>query len=214
MRYDGFKEFPGMVLYSSPNIGPKAIPGAYIARLVVGKDTSTQVVNIIKDPRLSNTDADYKKQLDFLLSTRDKVSEAHQAIIDIRKIKDDLDYINNKIKDDAKKEDLRKEISALKEKLENIENNIHQTKNRSSQDALNYGIRINNRLAFLMADQQRGDFPPTDQAIEVKHEISGELNKELTALDRLIENDLPVLSQKIQENGISILQMPVRTSKP
>jgi photosystem II stability/assembly factor-like uncharacterized protein len=214
LRYDGFKEFPGMVLYSSPNIGPKAIPGEYVARLIVGKDTSTQMLNIIKDPRLPNTEADYKKQLEFLLATRDKVSEAHQAIIDIRKIKDDLDYINSKIKDDVEKKDLSKEIALLKEKLEKIENNIHQTKNRSSQDALNYGIRINNRLAFLIADQQRGDFPPTDQAIEVKQEITGELNTQLADLDAVIQKDLPALSQKIQESGLSILQMPTKPSKP
>ena len=33
MRYPGFKEFPGMVLYSSPNRGPKAPPGKYKAIL-------------------------------------------------------------------------------------------------------------------------------------------------------------------------------------
>ena len=214
LRYDGFKEFAGMVLYSSPNLGPKAIPGEYVARLIVGKDTSTQILHIVKDPRLPNTETDYKKQLEFLLSTRDKVSEAHQAIIDIRKIKDDLDYINNKIKDEAENEALKVEIANVKARLEKIENNIHQTKNKSSQDALNYGIRINNRLAFLMADQQRGDFPPTDQAIEVRQEITGELDAQLIELDSIIAKDLPALSQKIQESGISILQMPARPVKP
>ena len=40
------------------------------------------------------------------------------------------------------------------------------TKNQSRQDPLNYGIRINNRIAFLLADSQRGDYPPTEQAQE------------------------------------------------
>jgi len=44
MRYDGFKEFPGMVLYSSPNVGPKAVPGEYVARLIISKDTSEQTI--------------------------------------------------------------------------------------------------------------------------------------------------------------------------
>ena len=30
LRYPGFLAFPGMVLYSSPNLGPKAIPGTYL----------------------------------------------------------------------------------------------------------------------------------------------------------------------------------------
>ena len=39
--------------------------------------------------------------------------------------------------------------------------------NQSRQDPLNFGIRINNRLAFLMADSKRGDYPPTDQSINL-----------------------------------------------
>ncbi|MCB0688885.1 MAG: glycosyl hydrolase, partial [Saprospiraceae bacterium] len=214
MRYDGFKEFPGMVLYSSPNVGPKAVPGEYVARLIIAKDTSEQMIEIDKDPRLPNTEEDYQKQLDFLLAVRDRVSEAHEAILDIRKIKDDLDYISNKIKDDETKSSLKASISAVKKDLETIENNIHQTQNRSSQDALNYGIKVNNRLAFLLADQQRGDFPPTDQAIEVRQELSAELQDQLNLFEKIKEKSLPELSQKIQEAGISLLQMPTKKEKP
>ena len=60
------------------------------------------------------------------------------------------------------------------------------TKNQSRQDPLNYGIRINNRLAFLMADSQRGDFPPTDQSIEFFKVIKEELNHELASLNKLL----------------------------
>ena len=33
MRYPGFKSFEGMVLYSSPNVGPKVAPGKYIIKM-------------------------------------------------------------------------------------------------------------------------------------------------------------------------------------
>jgi hypothetical protein len=64
----------------------------------------------------------------------------------------------------------------LNEEMTAIEQNIHMTKNESRQDPLNYGIKVNNRLAFLMADQQRGDFPPTDQAELVRQELTAELD--------------------------------------
>ena len=47
-------------------------------------------------------------------------------------------------------------INKYKSELDIVENNIHMTKNQSRQDPLNYGIRINNRIAFLLADSQRG----------------------------------------------------------
>ena len=214
LRYNGFVEFPGLVLYSSPNLGPKVVPGTYTAKLKLDKVISEQDFEIVKDPRLPNTHQDFVQQRDFLLGVRDKVSEAHQAIIDIRKIKDDLDYVEKKILDNQGKSELIDDLSELKTSLEVIENNIHQTKNRSRQDALNYGIRINNRLAFLLADQQRGDFPPTDQAVEFKQEIIAELDDQLSKLNNLIEKDVADLARKISDEGISILQIPQKRSKP
>jgi hypothetical protein len=205
MRYPGFKEFDGMILYSSPNVGPKAVPGDYTAVLKVEKDESAIEFEIEKDPRLETTDEEYQAQLDFLLQVRNKVSEAHQAMIDIRSIRDDIDYFNKKLKDNDQFADLLKLTKELDKDMTVIENNIHMTKNQSSQDPLNFGIRINNRLAFLMADQQRGDYPPTDQAEEVRQVISAELDKELADLDELLISKLGEINQLGKPLGIQII---------
>ena len=163
MRYPGFVSFEGMVFYSSPNTGPKVVPGKYDVVLTYNNDVFKEEFEIIKDPRVSVTDQDYKKQLDFLLAVRDEVSKANQIIIDIRKIKSDLNFLKEKVADKNQIIDL---INKYKSELDIVENNIHMTKNQSRQDPLNYGIRINNRIAFLLADSQRGDYPPTNQALE------------------------------------------------
>ena len=205
MRYPGFKEFPGMVLYSSPNNGPKATPGDYKAILKVDNAVSEVDFKIAKDPRLSNSDEDYEKQLSFLLDVRNRVSEAHQAMIDISSVREDINYFNKKLKDNAEYESLLKLATKLQKDMSTIENNIHMTKNQSRQDPLNYGIRINNRLAFLMADQQRGDYPPTDQAQEVKENISKELNTEIEKLDILLEERLTEINNLGRPAGIQII---------
>jgi photosystem II stability/assembly factor-like uncharacterized protein len=206
MRYPGFKEFPGMVLYSSPNRGPKAVPGTYTARLTVNGKSMDQSFEIVKDPRLPNTPEDYLLQFDYLIKVRDKVSEAHQAILDIREIKGDIKYLNEKISDDDELQELQQLSQELKKQLEVIENNIHMTKNEAYQDPLNFGIRINNRLAFLMADQQRGDFRPTDQAEAFRKEITEELDKELKSLDILIDTQLKKINDMIEEQGLKMIK--------
>lgn len=205
MRYDGFKEFDGMVLYSSPNRGPKAVPGTYRATLSVDDEEESQEFEIVKDPRLPNTPEDFKNQFDFLIAVRDKVSEAHQAIIDIRSIRDDINYFTKKLKAKDGYDEILAMAKELDKKMSVIENNIHMTKNQSRQDPLNYGIRINNRLAFLMADQQRGDFPPTDQAVEFKKEVTAELDHEIKNLDELVRTSLREINLKGREMGIQII---------
>ena len=205
MRYPGFKEFDGMVLYTSPNRGPKAVPGKYRATLVVNETEITQEFEIVKDPRLPNTSADFKKQFDFLIAVRDKVSEAHQAIIDIRSIRDDINYFSKKLKEKEGYDEVLAMAKELDEKMAVIENNIHMTKNQSRQDPLNYGIRINNRLAFLLADQQRGDYPPTDQAEDFRKEVTEELDTEIKNLDELIRTSLSQINAKGREIGVQII---------
>jgi photosystem II stability/assembly factor-like uncharacterized protein len=205
MRYEGFKEFPGMVLYSSPNRGPKAVPGTYVAKLIVDGEEVRQNFEIIKDPRLENTEKDFQDQFDYLISVRDKVSEAHQAIIDIRSIKKDVEYFKEKLEGKEKYDDLLAKADEMVADLEVIENNIHMTKNESRQDPLNYGIRINNRLAFLMADQQRGDYPPTDQAIAFKKEVTAELDAEIQNLDEVIRVKLNEINNMGRELGVQII---------
>ncbi len=215
MRYDGFKEFKGMVLYSSPNRGPKAIPGKYLAKLIVDGEEVKQEFEIIKDPRLSNSDEDYKKQFDYLISVRDKVSEAHQAIIDIRSIKEDIAYFKKKLSENKAYEEFLSLTDVFSKDITVIENNIHMTKNQSRQDPLNYGIRINNRLAFLMADQQRGDYPPTDQAIEFKKEVSAELDAEIENLDEMIRSRLSEINNLGKPLGVQIIsERMARIARP
>ncbi len=205
MRYPGFKEFKGMVLYSSPNRGPKAVPGTYKARLSVNGKAMETEFTIVKDPRLPNTQEDYQRQFDYLISVRDKVTQAHEAIIAIRNLKKKIAYLNEQLGDGPEYAAIRRLADKLKEELSVIENNIHMTKNQSYQDPINYGIRINNRLAFLLADQQRGDYPPTDQAVQFKEEVSKELEVELNHLQQLYKGPLKALNEAIEQQGIGIL---------
>ena len=202
MRYPGFKSFDGMILYSSPNVGPKAVPGTYKVRLTYNNEVMLQDFEILKDPRLSNTQNDYLEQFNFLISVRDQVSISNQSIIDIRKIKKDLQYIIDKSSDNKQ---LLSLINEFSNKLSVIENKIHMTKNQSRQDPLNYGIRINNRLAFLMADSQRGDFPPTDQSMEFFNVIKEELNHELASFNKLLNTYISQINNMIEDNNIKFI---------
>ena len=202
MRYPGYTAFEGMVFYSSPNVGPKAVPGNYKIKMTYNGKVSEQVFTIVKDPRLPNSDEDYKKQFDFLIKVRNQVSRANDAITDIRKVKNDLDYLTEKTKENNKIQIL---IKDFRTNMDVIENNIHMTKNQSRQDPLNYGIRINNRLAFLMADSQRGDYPPTNQSMEFFSEITQKLNTEIDALNRLMEEYVTKINDQVSENKIQMI---------
>jgi photosystem II stability/assembly factor-like uncharacterized protein len=202
MRYPGYTTFPGMVYYGSPNRGPLAVPGTYKVRLTVDGRVQEQPFEIKKDPRISTTDAELAAQFEFLMKVRDKVSEANEGVIEIRKTRDDLSYLKNKVKDDPNAKEVLQKISDFEKALDGIENNIHQTKNRSVQDPLNYGIKMNNRLAHLMVEEAQGDYPPTKQAQEVREILSGMVDEEIKTLKRTITENLDTIEKMMKELGL------------
>jgi len=204
MRYPGYKTFKGMVFYSSPNVGPKAVPGDYIVRMTYNGQTTEETLTLIKDPRLPNSDEDYRQQFEFLMDVRDQVSVANTAIIDIRTIKKDLEYLKGK---KSLNQETKEMITEFESKLDVVENNIHMTKNQSYQDPLNYGIRINNRLAFLMTDSQRGDYPPTQQAKEFFVEVTKELDVEIRALNRLTEDYISKINTAVTNSDTEMISL-------
>ena len=204
MRYPGFKSFEGMVLYSSPNVGPKVAPGKYNIKMTYNDQILQKEFEIVKDPRVKISQADYQDQLEFLINVRDEVSRANQKIIDIRNIKNNMIFILEKTRNNV---ELQEMINKYLTDISEIENNIHMTKNQSRQDPLNYGIRINNRIAFLLADSQRGDYPPTDQSKEFFIQIKEELDTEILKLDALIDKHSQKIENYLKENKIELISL-------
>jgi len=207
MRYPGYKTFPGMVFYGSPNLGPKAVPGKYKVRLTVNGQSQEQEFEILKDPRINTTLPELQAQFDFLTKVRDKVSDANQGVVDIRKIKDDLASLKSKIGAEPQYNDLREAMKKFEEELNVHENNIHQTKNRSVQDPLNYGIKMNNRLAHLMVEQGGGDFAPTQQGEEVRQMLTKMVDDELGKLNATIDRNVERINTMAKEKGIELLSV-------
>ncbi len=205
MRHPGYKTFPGMVFYGSTNQGPKAVPGKYKVRLTVNGQSQEQEFEILKDPRVSTTQEEFQAQINFLVKVRDKVSEANQGVIDIRKTRDDLIYLKNKIGTDEKYKEVAERIKKFEEELSQLENTIHQTKNRSVQDPLNYGIKVNNRLAHLMVEQGNGDYPPTKQGEEVRQMLTKIVDEELIKVKTAIRTNLEMINSLVKEKGIEIV---------
>ena len=203
MRYDDAKGFDGLIMWAASLRGPIASPGQYYVKLTVNEKSEEQSFNILKDPRSNSTDEDLKEQFDFLLSVRDKVSDIHQTIIDIRSSRSQLIDLKSKISD--KYPDMENSISDVISRITLIEEKLYQTKNRSGQDPLNFPIRLNNKLAHLSSVASVGNFKPTDQMYNVRDELIGLIDKELKMWEDIKENDLVKLNSTILENNIQLI---------
>lgn len=207
MHYPDAEKFKGMIFWWGSIKGAKAVPGEYIARLVVGKDSMEQTFTILADPRATSSQADYQAQFDFINEINQKVTESHKTIIAIRDIKNQLDNYSNRLSKKKDVEDVLDQIKNLKKSLTNIEKTLYQVKNRSGQDPLNFPIRLTNKLAHLNSLVSMGNFSPNKQDLAVKDELIGLIQKQLDLYTKIKTEDLKTLNQLIKEKAFDAIMV-------
>jgi photosystem II stability/assembly factor-like uncharacterized protein len=205
MRYADAKDFEGMVLWWASLAGPKALPGDYKVRLTVGQEVQEQPFRILKDPRSPASDADLKKQFDFLMAVSNQVSAAHEAILDIRDIRAQLKNFTKRLdKDDLNVKPLLALAKDMDSTMTEVEEALYQTKNRSGQDPLNFPIRLTNKLGHLNS-LISGDYPPTEQALKLQMELSAEIGKWLDKYKEVRDKRLPEFNRMVNDKGVGVI---------
>ena len=203
MDYPAAKKFDGMILWWGSLNGAIAKTGEYKVALNTNGKAQSQSFIIISNPVSEGNAADIAKQFEFIKSVNDKVSEAHQAITDIRSMKAQVKSYTDKIAD--------KEIKDYAAKMDSIssdvEKNLYQTKNKSGQDPLNFPIRLTNKLAHLNSLMGMGvnDFPPTASMYEVRDELTSLIDTELKKWYDVKGPMLAELNKMIKSKALDVI---------
>lgn len=185
LKYPSASYFKGIIFWSAPVYsGPTALPGNYQVRITSGGQVVTENFEIKMDPRIKDiTMADMQEKFNLAIQIRDQVTLANNAVIKIRSIKEKLNEEAT-----ASKKGLSKKSLNLIAAISAIEENIYQVRNQSSQDPLNFPIKLNNKLASLMRVVESGDYKPTAGSYKVFDELKAELAVELNQLNKLLSD--------------------------
>jgi hypothetical protein len=189
----GVVTFPGMILWGATQAGPAVLPGTYQVRLTADGVTQAQSFAVLKHPLRPISDADLQFQWDLASRIRDKVNEANNAVIRIRRIKTD---IAERIKEAPA--EVRSAGEQLAKALSVVEEQVYQVRNQSGQDPLNFPIKTNNRLASLLRVANSGEGRPTGNVEPIFNELVAELRAETDQLEKVISSQLGPFNQMLQ----------------
>jgi len=192
LNSQGIVTFPGMILWGATQNGPMVLPGSYQVRLTADGVSTTQPLTIVKHPLRNISDADLLYQYELASRIRDKVNEANQAVIRIRRLKTDIA---------ARMKDAPKEVVAAGEQLTRalatVEEEIYQVRNQSNQDPLNFPIKTNNRLASLLRVAVTGEGRPTGNVEPIFAELTAELQGHSDRLNKTVADQLPAFNRML-----------------
>ncbi len=203
-RYPSATTLPGLILWGGSLTGPRVVPGEYKVRLMVdGKLVATGSFSVKPDPRTSTTVEEYGKQFDLLMKINAKLTETHEAILEIRDVRKQFEDLSARLKPDQK--DLKDKAAEIMKKLTAVEEELMQTKIKSSQDALNYPIKLNNKMAALASVIDGADYAPTNQSYLVYNDLTARIDAQIAILTRIKAEEIAAFNKAFAEKNLPVI---------
>ena len=182
--------------------GPLAPLGTYQVCLTVDDRSQTESFQVVKDPRVSATEDDFKAQFDLLIGIRDKLSETHDAVSELRSIRRQVDEWENRAKGHPQTDSVASAAHSLKEKLSAIEGELTQVDVKGTRDRFNPQTKLSGKLTDLTRVVDNADFGPPKQAYEVFDDLSARIDRQLELLKSIVSSDVPVFNELVSGLGL------------
>jgi prophage DNA circulation protein len=181
-----------------------AAPGNYYARFKLAKDSAEVPFTVKADPNYKITQQEYEQQFSFLQTVLNKFNETQKAIKDIRALRTQISsFVSLQGKDVPK--DIKQMADSINKNLTAIEETLYQTKAKSSQDVLNFPIKLNDKLSGLFDVANSGNFAPSKQSKDVYADLASQIDRELNRLKQIKEKDIPAFNEAIRQKALPVI---------
>ena len=202
--------------------GPLVAPGKYTVRLTLGKQTLTEPLTILRDPRSPGSDADIEASIKALLRIRDDISRTSDMVNRIewlrKQLEDTAAMLTSEVneakaeqKTDTKQADLLKSVQAMDDKMQAVEYTLIARVEANSDDKYYvsaYKVYLN--LIWLNAEIGTGggdvaggaDFAPTDTDMTLLQTYEQALASAAANYRDLMDKDFPQFNHSLAESGI------------
>jgi len=200
MRYPAPTVLPDAV-FQGRAVGPVAPPGTYTLELSANGLTARTTATIVKDPRLTYTDADLDAQFAFLMTVRDKLTETMTVVKRVRDMRARAEDLVKQAKESRRGKSpeaiavLDNAMKDLNNRLYTIEERLVQYRARANQDLIANPTGIDSKLAQLLGFASMGDGPPTDGSKELLKRLTDGISERSVAVDGVEKKEMAALTK-------------------
>ncbi len=190
--------------------GPEVAPGTYTLRVSYRGTTLTRDLKVKPRPGTSATEAELKAQSDFLKAIRDRVTEIHQAVLQIRDVKAQVGALLGRAGKAGKGGPLEAPAKALTARLDELEARLVNPKLKSGQDPLNFTPALDHQFVGLAGMVGSGEAAPSPAALAYYEQEKAVLAGLQADLARVWSDELDAFDRAVREAGIPpVVLVPV-----
>ena len=203
LRRDAPSRVPGVALWGGNPRGALLPPGNYQVKLTAAGKTLTTALEVKLDPRLKVPQADLERQHEMMRRIHQRVSDAHDAVNEIRRLRAQMKDLRVRTGGSAA---ITAALDRLEKEMTAAEEELTQVKSLSAQDPLNYPIKVDNKLTLLGGVVESADTAPTQQSYQVLELLERDVQAPLSRWVALKGKDVPALNELIRKENIPALK--------
>ncbi len=181
---------------------PKVAPGAYSVRLTAGDKTYTQPIEVRPHPAGYATAADLKAQHELLRAIRDRLSETHETVLEIRDTRQQVEELGARAGRLGKGDVLAKQAAALADRLTAVEDQLTNPLIVADEDDLNYEPKLDHDWVYLAAIVASADAKPTPSSVEYYGLLKTRLDAARAECKAILDKDVKAFNQAVAEAKI------------
>ncbi len=203
-RTETLPDVPNVFIYGSYR-GHQVAPGNYSARISFKDQAKAVDIHIKADPRLEVEKGTWKQQQEILDHTVKQISDIHAKVNSMRQLRDQIQAYNKILGDNASHEDLVKLGKELVEKIDKWEGQVVETRQKSTQDVINWPSKLNAAYFYLRGRLDEHD-PRVTQG--VKNRLA-DLDQEWATYKKestnLLQNEVQAFNELFKKKAIPAL---------
>ena len=205
LRYEDPTKTPGAFYSGEGPRGPKVLPGDYQVKLTVAGKSQTAPLHIVMDPRVQDADAALQKQFELNMQVRDRISQLHQAVNEIRDVKTQIQALHKKFGDEPRAKSVFDAADDLNKKMSAIEEQLIQVNMKSSEGNLVFPNMLNERFDTFSHVIDGANAAPTQAQGDIFKMLSGQLDEQLAKWAQLKKDELPKIGEAIKQLDLPAL---------
>lgn len=191
-------------VYGSYN-GSRVAPGGYIARLTYGSQIKEAGIQILPNPNLDYSAADFKDQQELLIKIETAIKSIHRSVTQMRNAKDQLKYYSTILKEKDSFIQLYDQAESIAEQLTNWEKELIQPNQKTFQDVINFNNKLNAELMYLKGYVDTEEPKVTQGARDRYRDLNKTWQKHKGELKKIIEEDFKSFEKNYRAAKVPIL---------
>ncbi len=146
--------------------GSSVAPGNFSLRLTLEDDTSETDIVILPNPAVKSSSQDFVEQQEMLVTIENTIREMHESVNQMRSAKAQLETYAKLLKNHEPAKALIEKGDRLTKRINNWEENLIQSKQKTFQDVINFNNKLNAQLIQLKSYVDQADPKVTKGAKE------------------------------------------------